>query len=173
MGRLGACFAAAMILSGPAFSQSWDGPYGGLQLGYISSETSGASALDGDGALGGVHVGYDVDLGTYVVGGEVDYDTADLELGGGAATIDSLTRVKVRAGSDIGDALVYGTVGLAMAETSLGDDNGYILGAGVSQQFTNGWRVGGEVLYHEFEDIDGSGVDAEATTFSLRASFSF
>ncbi len=173
MGRLGACTAAAMIIGSPALAQSWDGPYGGLQLGYISSETVGATSSEGESALGGVHVGYDVDLGTYVIGGEVDYDRADLELDGGAGSIDSMTRLKVRAGGGIGDALVYGTFGIARAETSFGDDNGYLFGAGVSQQLGNGVRLGGEVLYHEFDNIDGSGVDAEATTFSFRASLSF
>jgi hypothetical protein len=33
--------------------------------------------------------------------------------------------------------------------------------------------LGGEVLYQEFEDVDGSGVNLDGTTATARVTFSF
>ncbi|MEL6168120.1 MAG: outer membrane beta-barrel protein [Pseudomonadota bacterium] len=168
-----ACLAFCLMMAGaPAFSDSFSGPYGGVQLGFATAEGSGAVSADGEGTIGGGHIGYDADLGNYVVGGEIDFDRAELELGNGTAEIDSVARLKIRAGGTVGDTRVYGTFGLAHVDTSLGNDNGYVVGAGVGQQVGD-WVLGGEVLFHQFDDIDGSGVDAEATTVTFRASFQF
>ena len=35
------------------------------------------------------------------------------------------------------------------------------------------WTVGGEILEHDFDDLGGSGISADATTVSLRASYRF
>lgn len=165
--------ACLILMGSAAFAETWSGPYGGVQLGYSELDASGASTEDGEGVVGGIHVGYDVDLGSYIVGGELDYDSAGIDLGSGPDSIDAVTRLKVRAGSGAGSTLIYGTAGLALIDSSLGDDSGYFVGAGVGQEFGDNVVLGGEVLFHNFEDVDGSGVDLEATTLSLRASFRF
>lgn len=170
--RAAAIFASFLSASA-SFAEEWDGSYAGFQLGVASADTSGASSLSGDGITGGVHVGYGIEFGQYVLGGEVDYDTADLSLSGGAAEIDALGRIKVRAGAGVGPALIYGTVGIARADTTLGDEVGYFLGAGIGTDMGSGWIIGGEVLYHNFQDIDDSGIDADATTLGVRATFRF
>ena len=164
--------AVAAFSASPALSQDWDGPYGGLQLGYLWADTSGAATTDGDDVIAGAHLGYNFDIGSFVLGGEPDFDTADVDLDG-AATIDGVARLKFRGGADLGVALAYGTFGFAEADTSLGDDDGWFIGAGYGLDIGGGWVFGGELLYHEFDDINGSGVDAEATTLSLRATFNF
>jgi outer membrane immunogenic protein len=35
------------------------------------------------------------------------------------------------------------------------------------------WTVGGEVLQHEFDDFDGSGIDVEATTVKAKVALQF
>jgi opacity protein-like surface antigen len=150
----------------------WTGFYGGAQLGFADVEASGG--LDGDGAIGGLTLGYDYDFGNYVVGGALDYDFADIDVGG-AATVESVARAKLRAGAKIGGSgLLYATGGGAQADAgALGTDTGYFLGGGYEQMVTDNFSVGGEALWHDFEDFDGSGVDVNATTLQVRGTFRF
>ncbi len=157
-------------------SGDWGGFYAGAQLGYADVDSNGAG-LDGNGELGGVHAGYRWDLGTAVLGVEADYDSANVDLGGAAGSLDSVARLKLSAGYDMGRTLVYGTAGAAQADATVGgaglSDSGWLLGAGLTYALTDQWTVGGEVLTHRFSDFDGSGVDLDATTATLRVGFRF
>lgn len=163
----------------PAPSLDWTGFYGGVQLGYGDVNTDNIVGGDGDGAIGGIHGAYLYDYGDYVIGGEVDINAADIEFGpGGTGDIDSLTRLKLKAGYDFGNTLVYGILGAAYADTSIGggdfSDTGFVVGAGVDYMFTPQWVVGGEVLYHDFgDDFDGTGVEVDATTVQMKVSYKF
>ncbi|UWR23782.1 outer membrane protein [Sulfitobacter sp. S190] len=151
----------------------WTGFYGGLNLGYGDVDTN--ADVDGDGGTYGVHLGYDYDFGRYVLGGELEYDKFDVTLGDGdgSVEVDDVARLKIRGGYDLGRTLIYATGGLARVSTEIGDENGEFLGLGVAYQVNDRFTVGGEVLEHRFDDIDGSGVDADATTFNLRGSIRF
>ncbi len=161
----------------PAPISDWTGFYAGAQLGYGDVGTDGAVVVGGDGGLGGVHAGYRQDFGQFVLGGELDYDRAELELDAGAGTIDNVTRLKLSAGYDLGSALLYGTVGGASADANIGgvahSDQGYLVGAGLAYDLGNDFVVGGEVLYHAFDDFDATGVDVDVTTISARVSYRF
>lgn len=77
---------------------------GGAQQGY--GDVSAAGALDGvDGKenIQGVHIGYNYDYGTRVSGTEFDQDDAGIDIGGGATTVDDVTRLKLKAGKDTGN----------------------------------------------------------------------
>ncbi|MFL4470940.1 outer membrane protein [Tateyamaria armeniaca] len=148
----------------------WTGPYAGVQLGY--GDVNGTGAADGDDFLYGVHVGYDYDFGTFVLGGELDYDFSDIDLNG-AATVDSVARLKLRAGYDFGRTLGYVTAGVAEVDTSLGSESGEFYGIGVAYQINDSYTVGAELLEHNFDDINGTGVDADATTLTVRGSIRF
>lgn len=154
----------------PVPDVGWTGFYGGLNLGY--ADVDGTGAADGDDTTYGLHIGYDYDFGRYVIGGELEYDKADIDLNG-AATTDSVTRLKLRGGYDLGRTMIYATAGIADLDTSIGSDTGEFLGVGVAYQVTDRFTVGGEILEHRFDDIGGTGVDADATTFNLRGSFRF
>ena len=193
-----AALAGALILAGPAAAGSleepiaeptlapapapapvttiggdWTGLYGGVQLGYADVTTDGDADLDGNGAIGGLTLGYDYDFGQWVVGGALDYDVADIDLDD-AANLESVARLKARVGYDLGRSLIYGTGGWAQADTdNLDSSDGYFLGAGYEYLVTERISLGGEVLYHEFEDFDDSGIDVEATTAQVRATFRF
>lgn len=167
------------IMAAPAYvapSSDWSGFYAGAQLGYGDVDSNGG-ALDGNGNLYGVHAGYRWDFGQYVAGAELDWDSADIDLGAAGDTLDDVARLKLMAGADLGRALVYGTAGAAQASATVGgvglSDTGYFYGAGVDYSVNDRWAVGGEVLQHNFSDFDGSGVDLDATTVSARVSLRF
>ena len=153
------------------YGGDWTGGYAGLSVG--ASDISTDTGLDGDGSLYGAHIGYDYDFGSYVMGAELDYQAADIDVGDGAATIDSVARLKLRAGYDAGRTLVYLTGGAAKADTSLGDADGWLAGVGVDYKVTENVALGMELLHHRFDDAADSGIDVEANTLSLRASYRF
>ncbi|WP_390914469.1 outer membrane beta-barrel protein [Pseudosulfitobacter sp. SM2401] len=154
----------------PYTGGEWTGFYGGLQLGNL--DVDGTGTADGDDVSIGVHAGYDYDFGRFVLGGEVDYDFTDVDLAG-AATVDSVARLKLRAGYDLGRTLLYATAGVAQVDTSIGSETGEFGGLGVAYQINDRFVVGGEVLTHSFDDIGGSGVEADATSINIRSSFRF
>lgn len=154
---------------------NWTGPSVGVQLGYGDVSTSGAATLNGDDVLLGLRAYYDYDLGDVIVGGGLQYDTADIDLGT-TTTIDAITRVALRAGVDLGSNWAYGTAGWARAETSnpaVGDSDGWFAGVGYEVFVANNVTVGAEVLYHEFDSFNLAGLDAEATTAALSVNFRF
>jgi outer membrane immunogenic protein len=153
-----------------SFGTNWTGAYGGVQLGYGDVNATGAA--DGDDVLYGIHVGYDHDFGTFVLGGEIDYDFTDIDLGG-AANVDSIARLKLRAGYDFGRTLGYVTAGVAEVDTSLGSESGGFYGIGVAYQVNDRYTVGAELLEHDFGDINGTGIGAEASTLTVRGSIRF
>ena len=158
----------------PVFSGSdWTGAYAGASLGYgdLTADTPTAGDVDADGTVYGLQAGYDYDFGTFVLGGELDYSATDLDFNG--TDLDSITRLKVRAGYDAGQTLVYGVAGAAHAESDLGDDNGWILGVGADYKLTDDVTVGGEYLYHQFDDFDDTGVDIDGSTLAARVNYRF
>lgn len=154
----------------------WAGGYVGAQLGYGDIKSGGAG-LDGNGAIGGVFAGYRADFGKFVAGAELNYDASNIDLGNGTGTLDNVTRLKLIGGADLGSALLYGTVGAAYAEASVGaatlKDNGYFVGAGVDYKLNDSWSVGGEYLAHRFNDFDNSGVDLKVNTVEAKVSYRF
>lgn len=162
----------------------WSGIYGGVQLEYgdVSADTTaGVAAASGDNALYGVFVGARHDYGNFVVGAELDLNFANIDLvnpgGVSVGSLDSVHRFGGEFGYDAGPALVYGIFGAARASATIGgvdmQDNGYFFGAGVDYMLTDQIIVGAEVLQHEFDNFDSSGLDISATTFGINAAFRF
>lgn len=158
---------------------NWTGFYAGVQLGTL--DVDGETALEGvggDDTTFGIHAGYNYDFGRWVVGGELDYDDASVDLDAAGAPlgeeIDSVLRAKLRGGYDFGPALLYATAGLADVDTSVGGDTGDFYGLGFSYKITEQFILGGEYLRHSFSDLGGNdGFDADADTFTVRATFQF
>ncbi len=152
---------------------NWTGFYAGGQLGYGNVDTD-LPGVDGDGLIGGLVLGYDYDLGNnWVVGGGLDYDWADIDLAPGIS-VENVFRAKLRGGYKIGNGLLYGTGGYAWADTdSVGDDDGYFVGAGYEHMVTQNISVGGELLYRQFDSFGTANTDVDATTVQARATFRF
>ncbi|WP_240482148.1 outer membrane protein [Ruegeria marisrubri] len=156
----------------PPTNYDWTGFYAGGQLGYIGADTN-LSGIDGDDWIGGLNLGYDYDFGTWVLGGGFDYDWTDVSLGS-SASIDDIWRLRVRAGYKVNEGLLYGVGGYAEASVStLGSDDGWFIGGGYEHVVNGDVSVAGELLYHEFNNFNGSTVDVDATTIQVRAAFRF
>jgi outer membrane immunogenic protein len=157
-------------------SPDWGGFYAGGQLGYGDVDSNGAG-LDGNGWLGGIHGGYRWDFGQFVFGTELDYDAADISLGGGAGSLDDVTRAKLVGGADLGSSLLYATTGYAYATAEAGtqslSDDGWFYGGGLTFAVNDQWTIGGEILQHDFGNFDGSGIDFDALTATARVGFRF
>ncbi|WP_300548763.1 porin family protein [Roseovarius sp.] len=155
-------------LSGTA---NWTGFYAGGQIGFANLDTNISNS--DDDVIGGLVLGYDYDFGQWVLGGGIDYDFADLDAGG-TTTVEEIFRLKLRGGYKIGKGLLYGTGGYANADTNnRGDDDGWFIGGGYDYMISDSFSVGGEVLYHEFDNFNSTGTDIEATTVQVRATFRF
>lgn len=171
--------APAPVVTQPPVMQvsDWTGFYAGAQLGYGQIDADDTvDPDDADGALYGVHAGYMYDLGSVVLGAELDYDATNIEFDTPDSELESVARAKLRVGYDAGDWLPYVTLGAARATTNgdLDDEtDGDFAGLGVAYRVSDNVLVGGEVLQHQFDDVADSGEDIEATTASIRASFQF
>jgi opacity protein-like surface antigen len=169
--------APAPIPTPAPIGTDWSGFYGGAQIEFGDAEFEDAVDDDGDGGLIGVFGGYRYDFGSFVLGGEVDLNAADIELEASDTTIDAVYRVGVEAGYDAGPALIYGTAGYAYAEAdSAGtdlEDDGYFFGAGIDYLVSEQFTVGAEILQHEFDDFDSTDIDVSVTTFGINAAFRF
>jgi outer membrane immunogenic protein len=145
---------------------------------------------DLEGWLGGAQVGYDYDFGSgFVLGAVADWaitgletDSACLEDFGredcndsdpfhteGNASMDWLATFRARAGFATGDALIYATGGLAVANVEVNIDNlgfdgdnysdsdtltGWTAGAGVEYRLTENVSVGAEYLYVDLGTVE-------------------
>ncbi|MCQ0093556.1 outer membrane protein [Roseovarius sp. M141] len=185
---------AVIVPAAPVFaSPNWTGFYAGGQLGYANVDGDGVDnngtplipgddfpfTANGDGFIGGLVAGYDYDLGDWVIGAGFDYDWTDITLGGSPVSVESVWRAKLRGGYKFGNGLLYATGGYANADTNLvGDSDGWFIGAGYEHMLTQNFSLGGEVLYHQFDDFSNpaAGVasyDADVTTAQVRATFRF
>jgi len=162
---------AATLMITPAWAADWTGFYLGAGIG--SADVDGPGALDGDDVTYGVHAGYNYDFGDFVLGGEVEFDRADITLGAGAAQVENVSRLKFKAGYDFGPALGYVVLGGARVNTSLGNDTGSVYGLGIAAPINDQFVVSGEVLRHDFNNFNNTGQDADATSVNIRASFRF
>lgn len=164
----------------PVASTDWTGGYAGASLGYGDVEVQDDEldlTADGDGGIGGLFAGYQYDLGSIVLGAELDLNTSNIDLDNDAGSLDQVHRLKLRAGYDAGKALIYGVAGAAYAKVDAGPEDvsetGYVVGGGVDYMLTDNVIAGGEVLYHNFDEFDGSSTDVDATTVQARISYKF
>ena len=154
----------------PAPAPQWQGGYVGAELGYANVDTN-LAGVDDTGLIGGLFAGYDWQMGSTVFGVGADVDATDITLGGN--DVDSVARLKLRVGQEMGGGLLYATAGGARAYTSgLGDDSGWFIGGGYETFVAENVTVGGELLYHEFDNFNG-GPDVDATTLQVRVAYRF
>jgi outer membrane immunogenic protein len=178
---------------------SWTGFYAGVQAGYAwgDDETrlffngvpldtipvigAASTDYDADGFVGGAHVGYNVQVGSFVLGVEGDLEVADIDgdrrwasvvfpgaFASAKSEINFQGSIRSRFGFAFDRALVYGTAGLAFANIentySTGDGAvtaiekfdetqwGWTVGAGVEYAFTNNLTGRVEYRYTKFGD---------------------
>jgi opacity protein-like surface antigen len=167
--------------------------YAGIQIGAVNGSFDPGEAqtafreTDASGQLYGVHAGVQRDFGAITAGIEVDYnfgEFANEEIAGANTAdsfIDELAHLKLRAGTKIGGAFVYGTGGIAYAAGQIENlgpvvdvsDTAAFYGLGADMMVSDSISIGGEVLVHDFENMDETDVDVAFTTAQLRMSYHF
>jgi outer membrane immunogenic protein len=182
---------APFIAAVPVFT--WTGFYVGAQAGYAwgedaprlflngtditAAEVGTGTDYDTDGFVGGVHAGYNVQFGQFVVGVEGDIEAAGIDgdrtWGVPGNSISASTEInfqgsiRARAGVAFDRALLYVTGGLAFANientytdvfgattvVDKFDDTqwGWTLGAGVEYAITNNLTARAEYRYTQFD----------------------
>jgi outer membrane immunogenic protein len=156
--------AAPIIAAVPVFT--WSGFYVGVNAGYgwITSDRLydplfGYVGGNNDGGfVGGGQVGYNYQIGSFVVGLEGDLQYADLGDRFRFNTVTGLYEkdnsddwfgtVRARAGVAFDRALVYATGGFAFAD----DNTGWTVGGGLEYAFTNNLSAKIEGLYVNVEN---------------------
>jgi outer membrane immunogenic protein len=174
--------AAPIVAAAPIFT--WSGFYLGVNAGYgwSNNDSDVIDLVDEDddgGFIGGAQVGYNYQIGSFVVGleGDIQYidfgstrfRDADLVLRE-AGIDDWFGTARARAGVAFGQALIYGTGGFAFAD----DANGWTVGGGVEYAFTNNLSAKIEGLYVNLDnDDDFPGFDGETDFGVVRAGLNF
>lgn len=176
-----AAFLGAMILSGTAAAAApnWEGPYAGLQAGYVwgnldqyvpgyfGAEPEG----DVDGFILGGFAGYNMNISNLVLGFEAGANWSDAE---GDNDINNNPEklstdqewdasVVLKLGVPVNNYLVYGLAGAAWTEvtsqyTGAPDASdtvyGWTVGAGVQTQFGNQLSGRMEYRYTDYDDAN-------------------
>lgn len=176
----------------------WNGWYVGLHAGYADLDLSGGvddlgaapvsgSDLDTGGFAGGAQIGYNLDVGNFVFGLEVDGSLADAKdsatvIGGGAnntlkAKINGFGSVRARVGVPIDEFLPFITAGaglvdyeveatkLASGVVSREEETAFagVIGGGLEIGLFEDVTVRGEGLYYYIDESfsvpDGAGAD--------------
>ena len=192
--------AVVMTPIAPPPAMDWTGPYAGLLVsannGSYGNETNfpgdGEGDLTGNGY--GAVVGYNLQSGNTIYGGEVTYSSLNVE---GAeecvnpsfecgAEVDGLATVRARVGMAAGpSAMFYATAGWASADATvytdgpIGDNgetkriNGMVYGVGFERAISNRFSVRGAILRHDFQeddydtDVPYTDVDIDFTSIEL------
>ncbi|KFE34890.1 outer membrane protein [Thioclava atlantica] len=164
--------APAPVMTAPA-NFNWSGFYGGAQIGYGNAD----GAISGDGAVGGVHLGYLNDFGNFVAGGELAYSGADVKDDATGDRVKNMTDLKFIGGVPYQDMLFYGALGASHMKAEIGGasytDTVPMVGLGMKKAIGNNWSVGGELDYRKGNDFDSTGSDLDTTTLNLTASYKF
>lgn len=160
----------------PLAPGGWTGFYAGLQYGQGNADLSDNGVkTDSDFDAYGLHVGYNRNFGQFVLGGELDYNRIKLD-----ETSDKgdLTRLRARAGYDMGRFMPYVTLGAARVSADAGaydiKETGLTYGLGGDFKVSDRITVGAEYTHQQWDDVaDVSGADLDADLFQIRASWRF
>ncbi|BDA83789.1 outer membrane protein [Aureimonas sp. SA4125] len=184
LGMAGASIAADIVapeVSAAAPIHIWSGPYAGGFVGYSSSDFDQANGADydGEGVVGGIYGGFNLQSGQIVYGVEADLGYSGLDAGGvNAATgagisadSNAFGSLRGRVGVAYDPFLFFATGGVALANKELTsggveDDNthvGYTLGAGVEAQVLPNVT---SRLEYRYSDFDAETYDFGATSTS-------
>lgn len=196
--RLFACLSAclALVLAAPASQAQvfgtgpWTGLYVGAHGGYGWASDSNPNL---NGWAGGIHAGYNLQLGQAVIGVEGDYTWGSLD-GSGAitgqtfsASVDSMWSIRGRLGWVLANNLmIYGTAGYGGFDVSVGtvvsginlsatgDFTGLVAGGGLELLLTRNIMLRAEGLHYMGEgNGNTAGSDGDVTVLRAAVSYKF
>ncbi len=168
--------AIAALLNAPTLAlagDDWNGIYAGVHFGASDADlTSGTAGFSDHSAVYGLQLGYNHSLADkWVIGAELSYGTAEYKGLGPSKDMDT-TRLKLKAGYDLGPTLVYGILGYANIDLGNTNESGATYGIGVGYKATDSIILSGELIRDSF-DIKSTGVDADSTSLALGISYQF
>lgn len=176
--------SAQVFATGP-----WSGLYVGVHGGYAWAHDSEPSL---GGALGGIQGGYNLQLGSAVVGIEGDYTWANMD-GSSAvpgvsirASIDTTWSIRGRLGWLLTPSLMlYGTAGYGGIDveasavvsgiTLSGNarHNGFVVGGGAEMLLTRNLMLRAEALHFAVDSNGLAGGDSGGSATQIRAGISY
>lgn len=178
-----ATVATLAVVPSFAAAQDWSGPYAGLLLGNTGGtiDTTIGSSFDFGGSQRGAFVGYNMQKGALVYGGELAFVTGDAPLDAVPTQgMDRFIDLKGRLGYAAGSVLMFGVVGYSKDRTyvtgATSSGSGMSYGIGADVKVGEKLFVGAEYLRRNVtNDATGSivGFDADVDTISLRLGYSF
>lgn len=185
----------------------WSGFYVGAHLGYgwgdsDNDASNGAQwSTDIDGIIGGLHLGYNFQIDSFVIGLEGDFDLTDIDGSDScpnaaftcSTDIDYVGTVRGRLGFAIDQVLLYGTGGVAFTKAAFANDNGagnrdtkkdteigFVAGGGIEFAAADNFTVRVEGLYYDFNGFNfawsndgGVSYDSDVNFVVVRAGFSY
>lgn len=161
--------AVPVVQMAAPMGADWGGPYLGAQLGF--GQIGSTDPFKGQGLIGGLHAGYRMDFGSFVAGAELAWDFAAIDLDPlKVTTVDSIGRLGLQGGADLGRTLLYGTAGIAHIGGDV-DQDGSFYGLGMDYALSDTMTLGGQVLRHNFDDVPAGSLDT--TLVQARVSFAF
>lgn len=168
---------SAAMMAPVATAYNWTGFYAGAHLGGIWSGThwdgfaTPSFDLNGGSVIGGVQAGYNYQIDSFVLGGELGVSALDLSAKGQCSTsagTECRTRqnwvvdARLKAGYAFDRLLVYGTAGIAFSEFRHDQTRvltqdwgktsrvGWTAGLGLEYALTNNWSAGVEWKHYDF-----------------------
>ncbi len=155
-----------------ADAQSFD--WSGLRLGIQGGYAWGSpGVIAGDGAIGGLHAGYDWSLGDAVAGVEGSASFADIEIGDDNR-LTSVVDLRARLGYSFDRVLVYGTAGGALGSGTRGlEGRGSAIGAGLDFATLQNAIFGLQYLKYTFTDLNKTGNSLEIDLIQGKLTYKF
>lgn len=165
----------------------WEGFYLGGQVGYAFSDfgidSNTFSDFDENNVIGGITAGYLWSLGNgWYLGPEFQYDFTDLSVtdtAGNTTSLDGVARLKLLAGYELGNGMLYGSAGFAYADfDSVGnvldfDSSSYVVGLGYDWRVGDNWTIGAEYMYQTFSGAGSTGGDVDLNSIYVKAAYRF
>jgi outer membrane immunogenic protein len=174
----------------------WTGFYAGVHGGFGLLDTQGSDGLDGENyrtPIGGAHVGFNYQVGSFVFGLEADVSALnideDLEAPFADVKADWIGSARARVGYTFDQVLFYATGGGALAHAeSISNTNGssdenihkgFVVGAGVEVFVSHDWTIGAEYLRYEMGEeayqfaVNRVQSQGNFDAFRLRVSYAF
>lgn len=169
----------------------WSGPYAGAFVGYNTRnfDQSGGASFDGDGFVGGIYTGYNLQTDSLVYGVEADIGGSGFSADGFSPAAGSAIAgdtnlfgsLRARVGYDVDPFLLFATGGVAAARSELSsngfsdskDNIGYTVGGGVEAKITDDISTRLEYRYSDFGaktyDLGKTSVSSGFDEHSIRA----
>jgi outer membrane immunogenic protein len=181
----------------------WSGFYVGAQAGFGWGKanipwavnppyTNWQPAADQNGAIGGLHIGYNHQIGSYLLGIEADAERTSQRGKDGDNDPNAVEQtrkgsIRARVGFVTGSTLFYTTAGVAFLNADATREatsekvgtsyTGWTLGAGTEYALSRNWSARAEYRYEDFGHTDmafaGYGMRVTPRTHGIRLGVSY